>query len=421
MGLFWFIFTVGICGLAVDITDGLRNRTMLQATADASVLAGVIDLPNASAAIASAVSYSSDNMATERFGHVLRPEDITVGTWDQATRSFSLGGMLPDALFVQLHQTTANSNAVPVNFLRIFGLMSWDIAVQAVAQRFIPECLRDGLIANEEIYISSNNSFGGRICIHGQEGVSVRNNNLFAPGVRLSMPDIDNMLEIPSSDISSNPGLADALNEKSFKSRLVPHVDDFMADLLNRQSYVTPEYIDAASAIIPVNDKFDFKGMISGRIYHVQCNANKNARIPSNAVLISVVIISDCNVQIGSSVTMINVILGSRAVGNGSKPLDNSSIHFSAGGSLGLPDNCAPGGGVQIFSSASVRFAAGTTINGVQIVAKGDIELGANGTSVNGINAHAGQDIKLESNNAFGLCSGGSPQFFPFSYYRLVR
>ena len=39
-GLLWFVLLVGITGMAVDITDGLRNRTMLQATADAAALAG---------------------------------------------------------------------------------------------------------------------------------------------------------------------------------------------------------------------------------------------------------------------------------------------------------------------------------------------------------------------------------------------
>jgi hypothetical protein len=44
MGLMWFMLLVGICGLAVDVTDGFRNRTMLQATADATALAAAIDL-----------------------------------------------------------------------------------------------------------------------------------------------------------------------------------------------------------------------------------------------------------------------------------------------------------------------------------------------------------------------------------------
>ena len=420
MGLFWFVLMVGICGMAVDSTDGFRNRTMLQATADSSALASVIDLPDGAAAIATAVSYSSDNMATSGFGHVLRPGDVTVGTWDHATRDFIPGGVAPDSVLVRLRQTAANDNAVPVNFLRIIGLASWDINVLAVAQRYVPDCLRDGLIASEQIDISSNNNFTNNICIHGQGGVEMQNHNDFAPGVNVSMPDMGSMLDIPSGGMTSNPGLPDALREQSFKSRLVPHVDEYMADLLTKQAYVTPAYIDTTQPVIAVDDKFNFTGMTQGRIYHVQCNPNKNANIPNNTVLMNVVIISDCNVSVGSGVTMINVVLGSRAVGNGSKPLDNANINFSADVRLGAPDGCAPGGGVQIFSSASVHFSSSMTINGVQIVAKGDIELGARDQGVNGINAHAGQDIKLTSNNAFGLCSGGSPQFFPVWYYRLV-
>ena len=82
LGLFWFALLVGICGLAVDITDGFRNRTMLQSTADATALAGAIDLPNPIAAVATAVSYSVDNMGTGINGHVLEPGDVVIGRWN---------------------------------------------------------------------------------------------------------------------------------------------------------------------------------------------------------------------------------------------------------------------------------------------------------------------------------------------------
>ena len=46
MGLLWLILLVGITGVAVDIINGSRNRTMLEATADAdaAALGGAIDL-----------------------------------------------------------------------------------------------------------------------------------------------------------------------------------------------------------------------------------------------------------------------------------------------------------------------------------------------------------------------------------------
>ncbi|MHA1159021.1 MAG: hypothetical protein ACTSP2_09825 [Alphaproteobacteria bacterium] len=74
MGLLWFILLVGIIGLAVDNINGLRNRTVLRATADAdaAALAGVIDLPNEATAVASAVAYSAGNMPAARYGSVLK-------------------------------------------------------------------------------------------------------------------------------------------------------------------------------------------------------------------------------------------------------------------------------------------------------------------------------------------------------------
>ncbi len=74
MSLLWFILLVGIIGLAVDTINGLRHRTMLQVTADAdaAALAGVIDLPNEAAVVASAVAFYAGNMPTALYGSVLK-------------------------------------------------------------------------------------------------------------------------------------------------------------------------------------------------------------------------------------------------------------------------------------------------------------------------------------------------------------
>jgi Flp pilus assembly protein TadG len=188
MGLLWFVLLVGITGLAVDITDGFRNRTMLQATADASALAAAIDLPNEATVVASAVAYSVDNMGADINGAVLDPNDVYVGLWDEATLSLDTSSTFPDAVMVTVNRSAENANALPVNFLRIIGLQTWNVTAQSVAQRFIPDCLRDGLIAREMVDISSNNGFVRNICVHGEEGVNVQSNNFFEAGVNVSMP-----------------------------------------------------------------------------------------------------------------------------------------------------------------------------------------------------------------------------------------
>jgi hypothetical protein len=56
----------------------------------------------------------------------------------------------------------------------------------------------------------------------------------------------------------------------------------------------------------------------------------------------------------------------------------------------------------------------------VQLVAAGDISLGARDMGINGISAQSGGNIFMTSNNMFGLCSGGAPDLFTVPYFRLV-
>ena len=417
MGLLWFALLVGITGMAVDVTDGFRNRTMLQATADSAALAGAIDLPDQAAAVATAVAYATENMGTEINGSVLDPADVLVGLWDGATQSLDTTSAFPDAVMVTVHRSAENANALPVNFLRIIGLMNWNVTAQAVAQRFIPGCLRDGLVAREFVDMSSNNGFVREICIHGEQGVNIQSNNYFETGVNVTMPDMA-MLEIPASGMDSNIGLHDALRENHLDPRMVNHIDEIMLDMIGRTSSVMPNYTHAELPVFEVDEKFDLSTALPGRIYHVLCKPNKAARIPNNSVVENVVIIAECEVHIGAGATVIGSVIASRSGGNGN--IDKANIVIAANVQLGLPDNCDPGGGVQLFSNATIHTAASTSIDGVQMVAKGDIKLGARDMGVNGISAQSGGTITLTSNNMFGLCSGGVGGLFTVDYYRLV-
>jgi len=421
-GLLWFALTVGICGLAVDITNGFRARTMLQATADATSLASAIDLPSAGDVVASAVSYSIDNMSAEVSGAVLDPTDVVVGKWDEINNSLDTASAFPDAVMVTVFQSEENSNPLPVNFLRIIGLQTWNVRAQAVAQRFIPECLKDGLIAREMVDMSSNNRFVNRICIHGNLGVNMQSNNYFETGVAVSMPDLE-MLEVPASGMSSNTGLHDALREDILDPRMVNHVDEIMQQFLDKDPEVLPGYIDADEEVIVVNNHFNFNDIEHGRIYHVQCQANQNLVLPANIVIDRIVLIADCQVTIGAGVAVYSSVIGSRSGaigGNGDLNRGDANITAAANVQLGVPDNCAEGGGVQLFSNATMTFSSTTRIDGVQMVAAGDIALGARDQGINGISAQSGGTIYLTSNNMFGLCSGGAPNLFTVDYYRLV-
>jgi hypothetical protein len=276
--------------------------------------------------------------------------------------------------------------------------------------------------------LAANNQFSNDMCIHGQQGVHLRNGNEFMPGAKVTMPDLANGLVTPGGKTGGNPGLVDAMGEKYLAPRMVNHVSQIIDDLLTLKPSVTPNYIDTLREVIVKDETYNFSDVKPGNIYHIKCAANKNVGIPNNTVLNSVVIVADCQIGVGPGVEMSDVVLASTAMapgganngGQGGTGVGNANINFSSNVILGVDDDCQPGGGVQIFSNASVHFASTTTYNGVQIVVSGDIDLGARDMGINGINAQAGGDITMTINNKFGLCTGGAPDLFTVGYYRLV-
>ena len=116
---------------------------------------------------------------------------------------------------------------------------------------------------------------------------------------------------------------------------------------------------------------------------------------------------------------MKGVVLASHYAGKGPNGLDNNSIHIAAQSTLGAADGCALGGGVELYSAASVLIAAGGEWHGLRIVAEYDVKITSNNVGVYGISVEAGRNIDMSSNNEFGLCTGGVPGVF-VSRYRLV-
>jgi hypothetical protein len=291
-----------------------------------------------------------------------------------------------------------------------------------VAQRFIPGCLRDGLIAREIVDMSSNNGFVNEICIHGEQGVNIQSNNYFETGVNVTMPDLA-MLEVPASGMDSNIGLPEALRENHLDPRMVNHIEEIIQGVLNKNPIVTPDYVHMSETLEVSDNQIDFRSMLPGRMYYAKCRPNQNLVMPTGTVLVGVVFVADCQITIGANSVIMNSFIASRSggvTGSGELTRGDANIMTAAGVQLGQPDNCAPGGGVQLFSNASMTFSSTTSIDGVQMVAAGDIALGARDMGINGISAQAGGSIYLTANNMFGLCSGGAPNLFTVPYYRLV-
>ncbi len=238
------------------------------------------------------------------------------------------------------------------------------------------------------------------------------------------MPDVDGMLEIPASGMTSNIGLPDALRENYLDPRMVNHIDEIIQGVLDKDPAVTPSYIDLTKEVIVTDNRLHSAAAIPHRVDPLHCHPMRNLVPPACILIDPHVLIADCQITIGANSTVYNSFIASRS---GPTPGNNTNMNrgdanitAAAGVQLGKPDNCAEGGGVQLFSNATMTFSSTTNIDGVQMVALGDIALGARDMGINGISAQSGGTITLTSNNMFGLCSGGAPDLFTVDYYRLV-
>lgn len=123
---------VGLAALAVDMGQMYDTQNQLQVTADASALAGVMSLPDAGTATAIANSFADKNMPSASHGDVLANSDIVVGTWNQATRTFSVGGTA-NAVRVTTRRAAANTNPMKTLFAPAIGINQADLKATATA------------------------------------------------------------------------------------------------------------------------------------------------------------------------------------------------------------------------------------------------------------------------------------------------
>jgi hypothetical protein len=471
--LIWFSLYVAMGGLAVDMTDAYRNQTLLQATADASSLAAVMSLPDQDDGLAQALTYATDNMNPAINGNVLEADEVIFGNWNSSARKFIPGTADPDAVRVITRRDDANSNPLATNFLRILSLWGlpvdrWNISVEAVAVKYVSRCLKDGFTAANEVDMNGHNDFHNDICIHGQnhfedngqnEGISIRNDNTFdgptydedagvwLPGVTVSTPYPDQDITNNSPTCGQNTGLCSpdggAKTAADSWPDDVDELDKITQGLLEPTSVYMPGNMyqldangdpvlnDVGDPMLPVMVTIpneDYPGPAEKydgpydeyTIYNMECSSGKKTvDLPTDTEIKNVVIVADCNISASSGVALKGVALVSTYAGNGPNGLENNSIHMAAGSILGDADYCEEGGGVELYSAASVHIAAGGEWHGLRIVAVHDVKITSNNVGVYGISVQAGHNIDMSSNNEFGLCTGGVPGVF-VPRYRLV-
>ncbi len=439
--LVWFILFLGLGGLAADMTDAYRNQTLLQATADSAALAAIMSVEKSGEdPVGEANYYAAANMNDANHGQVLADSDVTFGVWDFDSRSFTPGAVPTNAVLVVTRRAAENGNPVLMNFLRILALFGvdplWNISAEAIAVRGISQCHNHGLIAGGTVEMSGQNSFYNNICVHGGEGMVLRNDNYFQSGVSTSTLCRD-CVGPDGSDPSVNEGWDEAWARGGENDPLAP---------LN--ALVADEYVDVLKALPDTEDYsdmidtfglnfarlrylFDFSSDAAGApptrrivdkglpdtlepysVYVVDCNGNVN--LPSTPIR-NVAIVTTCTVQVPAS--QIVDVQDVAIIADFDSP--NPGIKFAGKGKVGHP-SCKDGT-LELYTTGSgIDFAAGGDVSNVRLISAKDIAWSAQANGPVGVMAEALGNISMTSQAEFGLCKNkvinGPNQFT----YRLV-
>ncbi len=463
-GLLWFMLYVGVGGLAVDVTDAYRNQTMLQATADAAALAGIMSpLDDENEVDTWAVAYAGFNMASSVHGEVLKTTEVDIGTWNFTDREFSVGGANPNAVRAITRRDATNGNPVATNFLRIIGLQTWNVSAVAVAAIGIDRCYNNGIIAGATLDVKPHTNFIDNICLIGVEQFEFRKNDTsFEEGVYVGAgcyeeekkcigpgnqvydnDDFARAFEMGEDDTGGNYEVdlrpKDALNVVGYIAAVQnlafdPDVlDNFanFADFLGEYNtnfvdysgynYLSPNYAEDADGNIvsggvpdyaPMTgdeftaDMLDDDGLKPYTVYDLKCPMD-GYEMPAGDYT-NVAVISNCPISFATGIAynLTNSMIASTYSNPG-----RAAIKGASGVNLGTADtDCVDWS--EMYSLGDINFASGGNFPNLRILADGDIHFAASSDSHSGTNIQATGDVFMASgaNNeadgsTYGYCS----------------
>jgi len=418
--LYALVVMILLVGFALDLANHYSARTQLQVAADTAAHAALVTRrrENAEEAKDTALVLHSANMSPERFGAALTEDDIEFGTWSFANRTFTPDPDSRTAARATARMASSRANELRTFLLRFAGVSAFDVEATAVFSVYQPACLREGFVAEGRVDMQSNNNFLNGFCIHSNDHVRINQNNYFEEGTIVSMPDLDK-LDIPNSGFERNEGLEAALREGSIDIRILNEFDTIRTGLLDRDPNYLPDYIDPIDPVVYQNltrnnNSLTAADFTPNRVHELTCTrSNGSISIPNNTVISNVVIVTNCPISMGQSVQLEDVVLFTTST-------DSRSIDGASGVNLGKPDDCAPGGGVQILTMGGMRFPSAMGIFGGQLLAQGSIEFAARADGIQGASMVAGGEIDGTSNSNMSLCGTGMEDNFEADYFRMV-
>lgn len=412
LGLFLFLVSMMVGGLALDVSNAVKARTQLQMTADTAGHAALVwrFYNDADSAKDKALELAAASMPSDYFGSVLERQDITFGHWDRATETFTPDPDSEAAVLVSTRRLAENNNGVGTYLLKLVGVDAFDLNTDAVWELGVPKCLKEGYVADDVISLQSDNTFKSGFCVHSNTGLDFANHNTFETGVKISVPDLATDVD---ADFSTNHGLEEALYENHYALNIPRRIQKIRNGITDPESDYWRDFIGSAEIIdVDYNSDLTPDTLAPGGIYQMTCpNPSNKVRVPSDTVLESVVLLTNCQIAIGQGAKLQNLTI---VTSNTSA----SSISGASGIQFGVNDNCAPGGATQIVSMGGISFPTQVSIYDSQLLANGDISFTSHADGIKGASIVSGGKIDTNSHITMGFC--GASENFKFEFVRLA-
>jgi Flp pilus assembly protein TadG len=426
----WTIGFVGLAGVAVDITNAFRNKAILQITADVAAhaaIAALIEERPVNEAEAAAVDVAARNLSFAKVPDPVRPEDVEFGLWTFATRSFEPGdpslatGGSAAAVRVSARMTEATGNPLLTTLLRVVGITSLDVSADSVAVAAQPPCGSNGIIARDWVSLTSNVDFGDKMCLHGQRGLSTKNNITMGEDSLFTTPDTRHVadggnIDVPSSNYDyilshARPGVMYPYDAQ--EERVRKRIHALRTDIRTRAGYKSVTHGNSS--------KWDIEqDILNGyRYFEVDCvNKSGTFQFPNFKTitgLIDVRIVSTCALKSAGPVYMRDVVI---AV---DKPMDTEAIFLTGQTEVTTSaTDCDLAGDFLAITTGGMKFTADQSYANTRLIASRDLTYTASATTNFNISIQSWQNVQMTSNGSFTHCPSDNPYVLGFEKFPLL-
>lgn len=456
LSLMIFVILAMVLGLAVDSTNGWRNRTYLTSTADMGAHAGAVALANdmtQSEIISEVERVVSQNMPTSFFGQVLdATTDVTFAYYDPITKAFDASASDYNTIVVRLERTRARGNPIGTFLMRFAGSDALEAkAVSAAVFDVNGDCSStDGIFAQDQVTLTSQTNVGAGFCIHSQARVWLPQNNTFEEGSFVTMPKLA-LCEDKCQD-SANPGIV------AIEANMVlPNINEWITTTYNAflggmGNPIKSDFFTGAAAIpsadvqllrdqgilnngqpdpivgdviTMTNAEFHTMPYLpSGLVYEIDCANNGNGpstRLEFNnttGIMHDAALMTDCSLHFNDGAEVVGSVLVTMR--------EATTATVSSGSSVVVADptlGCVADDRTVVMSMSKLSVPAEFVMSNVTLVVDDDVDIAAASAGAiasRGLSIYSSGRVHVSSQHTFQTCPGTDPAFLS-PYGKVLR